>query len=150
MKLSRAGFTRPGIAAALELMVNASVRIPAQTSAGRFGCPVIQGTLALPELDKPEMMAFWAAVGQKIEVGVRRGTAFCESCRRPSKEPNRKVLSFFMGKPTVPPNCSRLSEFLTAGTTESGNAGSKACPFASAELNANGSRASIASLRKNP
>src|SRR5262249_42970513 len=121
-----------------------------QTSASRFGWPVIQGTLALPELARPERMAFWAAVGRKIEVEVRRGTAFCESLRRLSKEPNKEGLIFPYGKPTVPPNCLRLSEFLTAEATESGNAGSKACPLASAELNANGSRASIASLRKNP
>src|SRR5215472_471934 len=107
MKLSRAGFTRPGIAAALELMVNASVRIPAQTSAGRFGCLVIQGTLALPELARPEMMAFWAAVGRRIEVEVRRGTAFCESCRKPSKETKQEGLIFPYGKA----NCS--SELLT-------------------------------------
>src|SRR5215467_5604642 len=97
MKLSRAGFTRPGIAAALELMVNASVRIPAQTSARRFGCPVIEGTLALPELARPERMAFWAAVGRKIGVEVRRGKAFCDSCRRPSKETKQEGLIFPYG-----------------------------------------------------
>src|SRR5579872_2319508 len=36
-----------------------------------------------------------AAVGPaKIKLFVRRGTAFCEFCSRPSNAPNKKVLSF--------------------------------------------------------
>ena len=59
-----------------------------------------------------------------MEVVVNRGTAFCESCRRPSKEPKKKVLSFLMGKPIALPNCWRLSEFLIGRFTRKGEVSS--------------------------
>src|SRR5215472_12343075 len=48
----------------------------------------------------------------KIELCVSKGTAFCESCRRPSKAPYKNVLSFLIGPPSEPPNCCRDNEFL--------------------------------------
>src|ERR1700726_849605 len=85
-----------------------------------------------------------------IELSVRRGTEFCEFCRRPSKEANRKVLSFLMGRPMAPPYCWRLSEFLIGRPVEVVLKLEKVGSVARAELKANGSRASMASLRKKP
>src|SRR5260370_558168 len=85
-----------------------------------------------------------------IELSVRRGTEFCEFCRRPSKDANRKVLSFLMGKPMAPPYCWRLSEFLIGLPVEVVLKLAKVGSVAKAELNAKGSRASMASLRKKP
>src|ERR1700726_2380118 len=77
----------------------------------------------------------------KIELSVSRGTEFCESCRRPSKDANRKVLSFLMGKPMEPPYCWRLSEFLIGAPVEVVLKFEKVGSGARAELKANGSRA---------
>src|ERR1035438_4238545 len=86
----------------------------------------------------------------KIELSVSRGTEFCEFCRRPSKEVNRKVLFFVIGKPRAPPYCWRLSEFLIGLPAESVLKLEKVGSGARAGLKANGSRASMALLRKNP
>ena len=64
-----------------------------------------QVTAGAAEVASPAIMAFWAAVGRKILVFVSKGTAFCASCLKPSKATNRNVLSFLIGKPSVPPNC---------------------------------------------
>src|SRR5580700_3270675 len=90
------------------------------------------------------------AVGEgpaKIELLVNNGTESCASERRPSKEMNRNVLSFLIGKPTLPPNCWRFKEFLIGSPTASRANGSPGC---NAGLKAKGSRASIASFRKKP
>src|SRR5271166_1956287 len=79
----------------------------------------------------------------KIELLVSRGTEFSEFCRRPSKEANRKVLFFVMGKPSAPPYCWRLSEFLIGSPTESVLKLEEVGSGARAELKANGSRASM-------
>src|SRR5260370_37149100 len=47
-----------------------------------------------------------------MELCVSRGTVFSVSCRRPSKAPNKNVLSFRMGPRNEPPNCCRDKEFL--------------------------------------
>ena len=60
----------------------------------------------------------------------------------------RKVLSLVMGKPTLPPNCCRLSESLMGAPVESGASGLKACPGSSAGPMEKGLRASMASSRK--
>src|ERR1700692_1023179 len=85
-----------------------------------------------------------------IELSVSRGTEFWEFCRRPSKDANRKVLSFLMGKPMAPPYCWRLSEFLIGLPLEVVLKLAKVGSVAKAELYAKGSRASMASLRKKP
>src|SRR6266404_3515831 len=79
-------------------------RAKAQTDGGR-DTPVKQITLGADELARLAIMASWAAVGRKILVFVSRGTAFCAFCRKPSKATNRNVLSFLIGKPSIPPNC---------------------------------------------
>src|ERR1700675_2356828 len=81
----------------------------------------------------------------KIEELVSRGTAFCEFCSNPSKAMNRKVLSLWLGKPTSPPYWYRLSEFFTGWPCAFNENGP---PGWSAWVKANGSCASIASLRK--
>src|SRR5579863_9294092 len=119
--------------------------------AGGSGKPGKQGTGAGEGLAaNVAIMAFWAAVGRKTLVFVNRGTAFCASCRKPSKATNRNVLSFLIGRPMAPPNCWRLKVSLMGEPSESALAGLKVWPGCNAWLNENGFWASIASLRKKP
>src|ERR1051326_2242825 len=67
-------------------------------SPGRFASPFAPVRIAAWLF--PEFVS-----GRKMFVFVSRGTAFCASCLSPSNAANRKVLSFRMGKPTLPPNC---------------------------------------------
>src|SRR5947209_11226265 len=76
------------LAAGTLLMVRTLVRMPAQTAAGRAGCPVRQGTEGLPgNVARPLMMACWllneTLSGRKMLVLVSKGTAFCASCISP-------------------------------------------------------------------
>jgi len=87
---------------------------------------------------------------KKPFVSVNRGTAFCAFCRKPRMRQNRNVLSFLIGKPTVPPYCWRLKLSFIGEPKVSGLAGLKVCPGCNAWLKENGFAASNASLRKNP
>src|SRR5207249_2944020 len=109
--------------------------------------PLRHGTcVLLPCAVSPPAMDCCPAVGAKILLLVSSGTECSASDRRPSWPINRNVLSFFIGKPIVPPNCCRFSPFLIGKPL----AVSENWPGFRAGLNANGSRASIASLRKKP
>src|ERR1019366_6955145 len=113
--------------------------------------PLRHGTgVALPWAVRPAAIDCCAAVGAKILLLVSNGTESCASERRPSKARKRKVLSFLIGNPSVPPNCWRLSEFLIGAPVFVRLKLLNVLSTDSAGLKANGSRASIASLRKKP
>ena len=80
----------------------------------------------------------------KIELSVSKGTEFCESCRRPSKEANRKVLSFCDGEADVAAVLLAAERILDGSADGSGvEIGEGRDHCARAELKANGSRASM-------
>src|SRR6202162_6346987 len=107
-------------------------------------------TLCCADLGSKVGNGLVVAVGEgpaKIELSVNKGTESCASERRPSKEMKRNVLSFLIGKPTLPPNCWRFKGFLIGSPTASSENESPGC---NAGLKAKGSQASIASFRKKP
>src|SRR5580704_1607975 len=165
-----AGFVWQG--EALGVIVKHSESTPAQTGAGngvasaifvgsagsdRYGTIVPGDWVANPlttvccaDLGSKVGNGLALAVGEgpaKIELVVNKGTESWASECRPSKEMKRNVLSFLIGKPTLPPNCWRFKEFLIGSPTASSEKGSPGC---NAGLKAKGSRASIASFRKKP
>src|ERR1700677_3032786 len=101
-------------------MVNTLLSTPAQTAGGKFVCPVNgggspaetaapigplrQGTEEAGFAAKVLSCCCWSKVGPKMEELVSKGTEFCESCRKPSNAAKMKVLSFWIGAPTEPPN----------------------------------------------
>ena len=87
-------------------------RLRQGTSGLWIGLSWKQSPVAKPRITLPKGFVVAAAEGPRRSNCSKRGTEFCEFCRRPSKEANRKVLSFWMGKPMAPPYCWRLSEFL--------------------------------------
>src|SRR5580693_4711669 len=106
------------------------------------------GTLGFPgSASRPPMIVCWPPVGAKIFEFVSSGTESVASDRSPSNPININVLSLRIGNPNVPPNCCRFSESFTGSPCASNENGP---PGVSAGKNENGSRASIASLRKNP
>ena len=113
--------------------------------------PLRHGTrVLLPWAANPPLINCWLEVGAKILLWVNKGTESCASERRPSYARNRNVLSRRTGNPRLPPNCCRLREFLTGAPLAVRLKFEKVGSGASAGLNAKGSRASMASLRKNP
>src|SRR5579864_2303448 len=105
------------------LTVSPSPSAPAQVCAGRLVIVpsglLKQGTVGFPgsvasavtivccsDLRSFGEKGFDVASGfgpAKIELFVNKGTAFCEFCNKPSKDPNKKVLSLRTGNPSVPP-----------------------------------------------
>src|SRR5205823_3935894 len=128
----------------------------AHVAAGRnVGGPAgkleMQGTRGFPgALASAAMIGNCAGVGAKMLLFVSSGTESCASDRSPSYPTKRNVLSLIMGKLRVPPNCWRLKEFFTGSPAAARPKLAKVGSGDRAGLKANGSRASIALLRKNP
>src|SRR5260370_40012042 len=95
-------------------------------------------------------MASCAALGRNTLVFVSKGTAFCASCRKPSKATNRNVLSFLTGKLRDPPNCWRLKVSLIGEPRVSGLPGLKDFAGGNALLYQNRDFASTASFGRKP
>src|SRR5437762_1172649 len=151
----------PGLTKGLPLAVGSTVRMlcnpKAQVAAGRKvgGPPVVklemQGTRGFPgSFASAAIIGSCEAVGAKILLFVSSGTESCASDRRPSYPTKKNVASLIMGKLRVPPNCWRLKEFFTGSPAAARLKLAKVESSDRAGLKANGSRASIALLRKNP
>src|SRR5215472_11328557 len=113
----------PAVRPVTGLTVRPSCKAPAQVCAGRlviapFGL-FKQGTVGFPgSLTKAVTTLCCAALGSpvgkavgdaavgpaKIELSVKRETAFWASWRSPSKARNKWVLPFLIGAPKEPPN----------------------------------------------
>src|ERR1700722_16886335 len=101
----------------------------AQVCAGKnVGGPLIgsagsdkHGTFGFPgRVASPAKIAFCSGEASNTLVLVNSGTESSASDRKPSYPTYKNMRSFFSGKPRFPPNCCRLSEFLSGVAEASG------------------------------